>query len=132
MSEHTKEPWSVDPRANLRVRDSHDNTICSCGTTDLIRDQWEENARRIVTCVNACAGIPTHGLEGMSVALTLSEMADVQQQRDELAKAMQIIATTPGSAAHHRIAHQALAGINVTPNAELTGASGDFAAKRPR
>ena len=39
---------------------------------------------------------------------------------DELAKAMQIIATTPGSAAHHRIAQQVLAGSNVTPNAELT------------
>ena len=33
---------------------------------------------------------------------------ELEQQRDELVKAMQIIATTPGSAAHHRIAHQAL------------------------
>jgi len=107
MSEHTKEPWSVDPRANLRVRDSHDNTICSCGTTDLIRDQWEENARRIVACVNACAGVPTFMLE-MDINGQIQHMRETLQQRDELAKAMQIIATTPGSAAHHRIAQQVL------------------------
>lgn len=106
MSEHN-EPWSVSKGGWMVDTNLNAATI-------------PKHYRRIVACVNACSGIPTHGLEGMSVALTLSEMADVQQQRDELAKAMQIIATTPGSAAHHRIAHQALAGINVTPNAELT------------
>lgn len=48
-----------------------------------------------------------------AVAALQAENAELRKnynagRTDELVKAMQIIATTPGSAAHHRIAHQAL------------------------
>lgn len=90
MSEHTKEPWSVDPRALLRIRADGDITICSCGTTDSIRDQWEQNARRIVACANACAGIPTGMLEaaGQSAVIALRPVDELVAERNALLAAL--------------------------------------------
>ena len=94
MSEHTKEPWSVDPRALLRIRADGDITICSCGTTDSIRDQWEQNARRIVACVNACAGIPTGMLiaAGQSAVIALRPVDELVAERNALLAALKVIA----------------------------------------
>lgn len=90
MSEHTKEQWKVVDRGDEYGMDI-DAFKEGFGDVTLALDVGMANTRRIVACVNACSGIPTHGLEGMSVALTLSEMADVQQQRDELLLAMKVL-----------------------------------------
>lgn len=104
MSEHTKEPWQAD-----RVGDGV--MICESSNGLMIEmefgDEGIANASRIVACVNACAGVPTFMLE-MDINGQIQHMRETLQQRDELAKAMQTIATTPGSAAHHRIAQQVL------------------------
>lgn len=70
---HTPEPWQyhlgrgADPRFHVQTQGGYQ--IAS--TPPLHRDtrshdentQREANARRIVVCVNACAGIPTEALE---------------------------------------------------------------------
>jgi hypothetical protein len=53
----------------------------------------KENARRIVACVNACAGIPTGDLESASVAsywqgVELNRQR-LSEQRDELLAALE-------------------------------------------
>lgn len=61
MTKHTQEPWRVETRGNLRARqfiEAGQFRIAEC----LTRDQ-AANARRIIACVNACAGIPTEALE---------------------------------------------------------------------
>jgi len=71
MKEHTKEPWVHNG----------DGTIWhtqGCGG-QLGRFYREEDARRMVTCVNACAGIPTEQLErgGLEMSL-LAAIADIR------------------------------------------------------
>jgi hypothetical protein len=71
MSEHTKEPWRlVRHEINGRLirleiygpegcgRGGHPIAVMPSGFTRL-----EEDARRIMACVNACAGWPTEKLE---------------------------------------------------------------------
>ena len=54
---HTKEPWHIDPKDALRVM-SENNTTASCGGPNMIDlEELEANAKRIVECVNALAGI---------------------------------------------------------------------------
>lgn len=64
MMEHTLEPWTIDrydgsdkwitiPQPGVRV--DYD---------DVDPDEASANARRVIACVNACAGIPTEALEG--------------------------------------------------------------------
>lgn len=62
MSEHTKEPWSVYEGEQIHgVIDSEGKHLAEMWQ----RKQYNslENARRIVACVNACAGIDTERLE---------------------------------------------------------------------
>ncbi len=65
MTDHTPEPWLVDPEFNARtdslsIRASRLVVAETkyLGGTKLAR----ANAARIVACVNACAGIPTEQL----------------------------------------------------------------------
>ena len=58
--EHTKEPWSYDKNASSRpIWGNGDNTAVTFDD----RKPSPEDARRIVACVNACAGISTEDLE---------------------------------------------------------------------
>lgn len=71
MSEHSKEPWMViendapeygDPEAcplGIQANDFQIATLMG----DVSDINAESNARRIVACVNACAGIPSEQLE---------------------------------------------------------------------
>jgi len=59
---HTPEPWGIEERRSIMngesrffVLDAEGCTVCRCRLLD--------RARRIVACVNACAGIPTEFLE---------------------------------------------------------------------
>lgn len=97
MSEHTKEPWSIDKYGHVLDSNGKDlaangfTTICNSGER---QECARATTRRIVACVNACAGIPTAMLE----AIPEWEKAGVQtanklmQQRDELAAMLERIA----------------------------------------
>lgn len=54
MSNHTKEPWVLDALGAIR-----------CGEDGYLELNID-NCKRIVACVNACAGIPTNELEYIS------------------------------------------------------------------
>ena len=84
MSEHTPEPWRVG-RPGTVVSDT---PVPGMGGSDAVEYYGghligesiiEENARRIVACVNACAGMgdPT------------AEIAELKRQRDELLAALE-------------------------------------------
>lgn len=60
MSEHTKEPWKLllwDDES-FSIHTDNDDPVVHFSSDDLYED-----ARRIVACVNACAGISTSLLE---------------------------------------------------------------------
>ncbi|SIR65592.1 hypothetical protein SAMN05880558_1249 [Aeromonas sp. RU39B] len=64
MSQHTPEPWVIDDRAGLSTNFYQDDTagsiIGSCEEYKFAYrslDERKANARRIVECVNACAGM---------------------------------------------------------------------------
>ena len=105
-TEHTPEPWRIGrftgPGSYEKVRET-------CGAMDVVvdtdsgpyvlagcninfPDDAKANARRIVACVNACAGIPTEALEDGSARAerdALREMTggtfyEIKKQRDEL------------------------------------------------
>ena len=69
MSEHTKEPWV------FRMADKyHEGTISGKHGGTVVNGHFsEDNARRIVACVNACAGLPTEALHAISEALGTDE-----------------------------------------------------------
>lgn len=72
MTEHTKEPWRILPGKYPNVPQpifSEDGQIASVGGYhEPGHAQRVANARRIVACVNACAGIPTEALESGALA----------------------------------------------------------------
>ena len=85
---HTKEPWSFSPAENGLEWGVEAGkwgvAICADAPGD---GTSEANARRIVACVNACAGIPTDDLERCPSGglFHLADMAnEVVKQRDEL------------------------------------------------
>lgn len=100
MSEqmHTPEPWHVDGwRGLVQGSRKHEGThyavwaadddtmICPTG----LDAESEANARRIVACVNACAGLDTDTLEHTDIAEALDKAClHTVQQRDELLVAL--------------------------------------------
>ncbi len=89
MSEHTKEPWN-HLGDEVKTADGNLIAVTLLGTS-LIENQ--DNARRIVACVNACAGIDNKTLEEVGVVpkivifngVTMKAVkSDYKQQRDEL------------------------------------------------
>jgi len=74
MSKHTPEPWDI---FDIRLQ-SDFQPVAHIGQNDANEDLWvgqrhtqihgggpDEDARRIVACVNACKGISTERLEKM-------------------------------------------------------------------
>ena len=80
--EHTKELWRVEtyPQCDSDILDCNDHSIIN-GSTGLIDDY--ETARRIVACVNACAGVDTELLEEYQ-----APFSELRKQRDELLAAL--------------------------------------------
>ena len=72
--QHTPEPWMI---LDLRCKNHERITVSAiqqdqviCRIENIVKQtpisaEDESNARRIVACVNACAGIPTDVLEAM-------------------------------------------------------------------
>lgn len=108
---HTKEPWNAIPANSawhtgkdaqfqdgcwyILPREDYERTPIAMidKTNDLhatTRKQAEYDAKRIVECVNACAGIPTEMLEEVGTLITPNAL-NYQQliiQRDELLAAL--------------------------------------------
>ena len=97
MSEnkHTPEPWHLCEVENETGRIKHlvpvDSEKLSL-LTIVENDQGtfaaiynDEDARRIVACVNACKGIPTELLERFKTIVgSMDEVSKIEKQRDEL------------------------------------------------
>ena len=60
-SRHAPEPWTESGMAI--VQDAQGNIVADCDSPDLPPARHRVNACRIVTAINACAGIPTGELE---------------------------------------------------------------------
>ena len=91
MSEqHTKEPWKV----------SGTEHIVAGGNYVVALDCKPEDARRIVACVNACAGLSTQCLEETGGGV--EHYIAVIKQRDDLLAALEEAAFR---AAHGECAH---------------------------
>lgn len=55
---------------------------------------FEDKARRVVACLNACRGLPTNELETIGlVGAVGTELIELQKQRDQLLAAMEQIAS---------------------------------------
>ena len=114
MSEnnHTPEPWSVFKHSwseSSIVAHGFDHGICGLDINHATEETQESdealmdaNARRIVACVNACAGIGTGHLEKYGLPDFAQKISDLVQQRDELLAALEFYAER-----HHFILHDA-------------------------
>lgn len=89
---HTKEPWRYEfGKDGHEVWAPHGETgsmrIAACGFAATFD---KDNARRIIACVNACAGIPIEMLEAMpsGPAALLPMYARLEKQSDDLLAAL--------------------------------------------
>ena len=102
MSEHTKEPWQYTHN-NFEISSIYADgkLVAQCPVDEKVTEETEfalvnikeANARRIVACVNACAGWSTLFLESVvTIGSTLQKKSDetvlalhkAEQQRDQL------------------------------------------------
>lgn len=79
MSEHTKEPWQIMRGPNSFDISGEDEIPIAVMVAD-----DDVNARRIVACVNACAGIDNEMLEDDCFNKMRQDRNELLQQRDEL------------------------------------------------
>jgi len=96
---HTPEPWESAGRV---IRSFHDEGVITARIPDeklapIGASLWEANARRIVACVNKCAGLSTEALESPLFVLTdvardFQELSvkyeKLLEQQDELLNAL--------------------------------------------
>ena len=85
MSKHTPEPWVFDDRPDIDTNfysdDATGSIIGGCQEYTFAHRDIEDrfaNAKRIVNCVNACAGMADQA----------AEIAELKRQRDELLSAL--------------------------------------------
>lgn len=83
MTEHTKEPWA---HRNGRIYQADRDVLTIANIARASDgDYSENNARRIVACVNACEGLPTEPLEQFGLGTAFgTALFDVTAQRDQL------------------------------------------------
>lgn len=101
MSEnkHTPEPWRANElQADIDGRNGEAVAVCYCNDDN--GDDAIANARRIVACVNSCAGIPTDWLESGTVGC----LKNVRDERDMYLKQRdELLAALDGLLKAHRI-----------------------------
>ena len=82
---HTKEPWRTASNI-LVISNEGYRSICNCGgKVGFDRSEDEEskaNAKRIVDCVNFCAGVSELPLKGLENLITAAQIA-LERLRDE-------------------------------------------------
>ena len=114
---HTPEPWRANAaQADIEGPDGEEVAVCYCNDDD--GSDAIANARRIVACVNACAGIPTEELEsaGTIAVEVKDEMQDellhVIRQRDELLDVINhIVNEVKLTSSQYELCRQALASV---------------------
>lgn len=92
---HTTEPWHFcEPTETLHaLRAETGRVVADVGYSDTDA-QNRMNARRIVACVNACAGVTTEELErGGFVSGLIERLEEKERQRDALQEELENIAT---------------------------------------
>jgi hypothetical protein len=91
MSEHTKEPWILGTKGmekgKILAHIDGDLWVIADTNTNL-PDAGKADARRIVACVNRCAGIPTDILE-LADEENVRSWELMTQQRDDYKKRME-------------------------------------------
>lgn len=124
MTSHTKEPWKLLPeecdKPYIRVRGTalggrykiaNVLTPTYAGVHEREVEETRHNARRIVACVNACAGLETEIVERK-----VGNVWKLLQQRDELLAAlngvMQVIEPANCGALNLRVTLQEISHIN--------------------
>jgi len=104
MANHTPEPWKTDEREILIFGNDGNLTAIPFMCAGRPSETPKANARRIVACVNACAGIPNDALNDLDGTLNKiksaieinrtialaddAKLATVTAQRDELLAAV--------------------------------------------
>jgi hypothetical protein len=83
MTEHTKEPWVNHQEDNIITDTKGTRCLAQARGSHISIDERNANARRIVACINACAGIPTGMLEAGDAEI-LAYSISLMKQRDEL------------------------------------------------
>ena len=90
--QHTPEPWYTDESCGYPcdIHDKLNGDLIVRAFGDQVNDvDGVANARRIVACVNACAGMQTESLEsGDLIAAHRAVINAVTKQRDELLAAL--------------------------------------------
>lgn len=109
MSKHTPEPWFYHCQGfstvyiEARIGGGMLQEIAACGPCQDGTEQQDENARRIVACVNACAGVDTDLLEAGELdkptMLVIQENKDLKHRCDELLAALEIASASLNDAA---------------------------------
>ncbi|MGU5817828.1 hypothetical protein ACV1EH_00535 [Aeromonas caviae] len=95
--QHTPEPWTVSEKTLVRLDCAYlirpvNETNYEYGATLAATSQ--QDARRIVVCVNACRGLPTDELEQKGlVAAVGTQLLELEQQRDGLLVALEELAS---------------------------------------
>ena len=98
---HTAEPWRIDDHNNFVIVAGKGFSVGDCvpgNPLDVSDDQGKTNARRIVACVNACAGMPNDMGAGSvkrvtdALASAKERISALRTQRDELAAELRHIA----------------------------------------
>jgi hypothetical protein len=94
MSRHTKEPWIV--RHGTAVMDAQCVNIGSVISVSRSYDENQANAKRVVACVNACAGVDQATLEaapspGMVLQIIANQTHELAAQRDALLSALEAL-----------------------------------------
>ena len=112
MTQHTPEPWVMSTKANGNWWhiSAGNQAIAAVHAASKKRNEpyasmFEANARRIIACVNACAGLPTEQLESSPLGGVLNGVAGLIAQRDELLAALEgvlaIVSDSTGVAGYH-------------------------------
>lgn len=112
MSKHTPEPWVMSTKAdgNWWHISAGNQAIAAVHAASKKRNEpyasmFEANARRIIACVNACAGLPTEQLESSPLGGVLNGVASLIAQRDELLAALEgvlaVVGDSTGVAGYH-------------------------------
>jgi hypothetical protein len=95
---HTAEPWIARALSSgaieiVSVREEHIYEVIAYPTSEIYgsstrQGSKEENARRIVACVNACAGITMYEFEGLPYLDIKNGVAGLLSERDKLLDAL--------------------------------------------
>lgn len=95
LMQHTPEPWIVS--GSIRIESEHEHGSVNDGWIigDMCGSDAKANARRIVACVNSCAGIGNEDLESAKIAnllsagaLAIRQLQAITDKRDILLNAL--------------------------------------------